>query len=109
MLSVCTTDLYGDLLCHQDVIDGNIQDDAESQHVVDTGKGIAPEPLMHRAHISYAKHPSDSCDRIPAVPDQHLYIRTGSDRINDRIIHFSHHSFPNKNTASSGQESGISQ
>ena len=40
MLSVCTTDLYGDLLRHQDVIDRNIQDDAECQHVVDAGKGV---------------------------------------------------------------------
>ena len=37
MLSVCTTDLYDDLLRHQDVIDRNIQDDAECQHVVDAG------------------------------------------------------------------------
>ena len=37
MLSVCTTDLYGDLLRHQDVIDRNFQDDAECQHVVNTG------------------------------------------------------------------------
>ena len=40
VLSVCTTDLYGDLLRHQDVIDRNIQDDAECQHVVDAGKGV---------------------------------------------------------------------
>ena len=37
MLSVYTTDLSGDLLRHQNIVDGNPQKHAECQHVVDAG------------------------------------------------------------------------
>ena len=55
------------LLRHQDIVDGNIQDDAERQHVIDAGKCITSEPLIHRAHIRDAEPPADTCDRIAAV------------------------------------------
>ena len=70
MLSVCTADLQVTLLRHQNIVDRNIQDDAERQHVVDTGKSIAPQPLIDRAHIRYAQHPSHIRYGIPAASDQ---------------------------------------
>ncbi len=107
MLSIYTTDLSGDLLRHQDIVNGNPEQYAERQHIVDAGQGVAPQPLVHRAHVRNAEHPANIRDRIPAVLYQVPYIRTGPHRIDDRIVHFLHHSFPTKNTASSGQESGI--
>ena len=70
MLSFYTKGLSVTLLRHQDIVDGNIQQNAECQHVVDAGQGITPQPLVHRAHIRDAEQPPYSCYRISAVLDE---------------------------------------